>query len=117
MGDCDPPLLHQVLDVQFQITRSLFHGPTQFGRAFRFGFGLLRWGYVQLLCIASARPAISASKASRLSRRSPACRGTSKSSYSVIASNSDWFLSNRMNVFRSSIFDSAGADLRYMSDA
>ena len=44
-------------------------------------------------------------------------QGDVRSSYSVIASNSDWFLSNRMNVFRSSIFDSAGADLRSTSVA
>ena len=52
MGNSDPSFLHQVLDVQFQITRSLFHGPTQLGRVFRCGFGLLRCDYVQLLCIA-----------------------------------------------------------------
>ena len=42
MGNSDPPFEYQVLDVQFQIARSLFHGPTQFGRVFRCGFGLLR---------------------------------------------------------------------------
>ena len=117
MGNSDPPLLHQVPDVQFRFARPLFHGPTQFGRSFVAGFWWLRWGYVQLLFMASARPSVSGSKASRLSRRRPTWRGTSRSSYSVIALKADWFLSNRMNVFRSPIFDSAGADLRYMSDA
>ena len=44
MGNSDPPFVYQVPDVQFRFACPLFHGQTQFGRAFRCGFLVVALG-------------------------------------------------------------------------